>query len=68
MNYQEILNKYGLTLFVYYRKGATTHTGVTVAHDIEEAKTIIGFPETLTYIHEIGEIIDLDRKNSRELL
>lgn len=58
-----------LQMFVYYRKGAEgTHTGLVMAHDIEEAKRTMLFPDTLVKMMPVGDVVEQVRVNSTELL
>lgn len=53
-------------LFIYYRRGAQDHVGYIVARDIERAKEICPFPDTLIQIEE--KVIDMSYEHTVELL
>lgn len=58
-----------LQMFVYYRKGAEgTHAGLVMAHDIEEAKRTMSFPKTLINMIPVGDVVELTRVNSTEIV
>lgn len=68
INWKRSLELGNLDLFVYYRKGADEdHTGLVVAHNKEEARQTILFPETVKEIFHISEVVDTFYANSTEL-